>query len=138
MDKRKKKKIRLGGSFTIEERHRIINEYLKGGILKSELWMKYAGHSDEHGCILRWMRKLGYASGYKKEIQPKSVILYEYPPGTFLKKKKSTDPKELQKEIEQLRRELEDSKLKVEGYEIMIDIAEKEFKIPIRKKPDTK
>ena len=134
----KKKKIRLGGSFTIEERHRIINEFLKGGILKSELWMKYAGHSDEHGCILRWMRQLGYASKYEKEIQPKSVILYEYPPGIKVKKKYSTDTKELQKKIELLEKQLESEKLKVEGYEIMIDIAEKELKIPIRKKSDTK
>lgn len=64
--------------------------------------------------------------------------MYEYPPGTPLKKIKSTDPKELEKKIHQLQKELEDAKLKVEGYEIMIDIAEKEFKIPIRKKSDTK
>ena len=38
MDKTKKSKIRLGGSFTIEERHRIINEYLQGGISAGKVW----------------------------------------------------------------------------------------------------
>jgi transposase len=30
------------------------------------------------------------------------------------------------------------AQLKAEGYEIMIEIAEKELNVPIRKKPDTK
>jgi hypothetical protein len=44
----------------------------------------------------------------------------------------------LEDEVKRLRRELELEKLRSEGLEIMIDIAEKEFKIPIRKKPGAK
>ena len=47
-------------------------------------------------------------------------------------------PEELQQEILQLHKQLEITQLKAEGYELMIEIAEKELKIPIRKKFDTK
>jgi len=43
-----------------------------------------------------------------------------------------------QQQIELLRKELEDAKLLAEGYRRMIEIAESELKIPIRKKPNTK
>ncbi|MEM9338982.1 MAG: hypothetical protein AAGA66_09660 [Bacteroidota bacterium] len=48
------------------------------------------------------------------------------------------DESELLAKIKKLERELEDSKLKQEGYRSMIEIAEKTFKIPIRKKSGTK
>ena len=41
-------------------------------------------------------------------------------------------------EIAALKKELEDAKLLAEGYRRMIEIAEQELKIPIRKKPNTK
>ncbi|MGN6266581.1 MAG: hypothetical protein ACTHM5_12945 [Ginsengibacter sp.] len=43
-----------------------------------------------------------------------------------------------QQQIELLKKELEDAKLQAEGYRRMIEIAESELKIPIRKKPNTK
>jgi hypothetical protein len=45
---------------------------------------------------------------------------------------------ELQKKIKQLEQQLLDSQLKEEAYRRMIDIAEKELKVSIRKKPNTK
>jgi len=45
---------------------------------------------------------------------------------------------EEQKQIQLLKKELEDAKLLAEGYRRMIEIAENELKIPIRKKPNTK
>jgi len=44
----------------------------------------------------------------------------------------------LEQENARLRKELELAKLRIEGLEIMIDIAENELKIPIRKKPGAK
>ena len=43
-----------------------------------------------------------------------------------------------QEKIEFLKKELEDAKLLAEGYRRMIEIAESELKIPIRKKPNTR
>ena len=45
---------------------------------------------------------------------------------------------ELQNELIKLKKQLEEAQIKAEGYNLMIDYAEKEFKIPIRKKPNTK
>ena len=45
---------------------------------------------------------------------------------------------EEQQQIAQLKKELEDAKLLAEGYRRMIEIAESELNIPIRKKPNTK
>lgn len=72
-------------------------------------------------AVYKWVRR------YKTDIQPQSS-----PTG----KQEVQDPgkdsdKAKQKEIEEL-------KLKVAGLEMMIDIAEKELKIDIRKKPGTK
>ncbi|XWN34695.1 MAG: hypothetical protein ROO73_03710 [Roseivirga sp.] len=38
----------------------------------------------------------------------------------------------------ELREQLKKAQLKIEGYELMIQTAEEAFKIPIRKKSDTK
>lgn len=45
---------------------------------------------------------------------------------------------ELEKRIKKLERLLADEQLRSEAYQRIIDIAEKEFHIPIRKKPNTK
>lgn len=48
-------------------------------------------------------------------------------------------PIELQgQRIKELERLLEDEQLRSEAYRRMIDIAEKEYHVPIRKKPNTK
>ncbi len=46
--------------FSISERHSIIQEYLQTQCTKQSLWYKYTGQTEEHGQIVRWMRKLGY------------------------------------------------------------------------------
>jgi len=48
------------------------------------------------------------------------------------------DNDELQKRIKELERQLEDEKLRSEAYARMIEKAEKELKISIRKKTGTK
>ncbi|MEZ4880506.1 MAG: hypothetical protein R2801_10125 [Chitinophagales bacterium] len=60
----KKRQIILGQKsprdFTIEERKYIIEEYLRTGCKKRDIWEKYTGHKEEHGSLLKWMRQLGY------------------------------------------------------------------------------
>lgn len=46
--------------FTDPEKHLIIQEMLETKCTKQEVWAKYTGQKEEHGQILRWMRKLGY------------------------------------------------------------------------------
>ena len=83
------------------------------------------------------------------KIKGKSAILYwirkyEKSNSTFTVETKYTMPaqdentKELLLKIKQLERSLEDAVLKAEGFSKMIDIAERELKISIRKKYNTK
>ena len=45
---------------------------------------------------------------------------------------------QLKKRISELEKQLKDAELKAIAFSTMVDIAEKEFKIPIRKKLNTK
>ena len=139
MDKTKKQHIRTGGSLSWEEREAIIKEYLTGQYTKVELWKKYTGQDEEHGQILRWMRSLGYISNENSIERKKKFLSSPIQPAHILTTENNNqDPLELQKRIKELEKQLETAQLKAEGYELMIEIAEKELKIPIRKKSDTK
>jgi hypothetical protein len=116
--------------FTEPEKRKIIDEYLKGGRTKNEIWRLYTGQDFEHGHLLRWMRLLGYVNPTIKV----SGLSLPTMPGN----KPQPSVEELQKKIKQLEQQLLDSQLKEEAYKRMIDIAEKELKVSIRKKPNTK
>lgn len=139
MEKSKNPGIRTGGSLSMQERKDLIEEYLTGQYSKVEIWKKYTGQNEEHGQILKWMRAYGYISNEKSNERPKKILTLRQP--AFLAMDtddKDLNPEELKKRIKELEKELQTAQLKAEGYEIMIEIAEKELKIPIRKKSDTK
>jgi hypothetical protein len=121
---------RSASSISEAERREIIEEYLKGGRTKADIWRQYTGNYEEHGAITKWMRRLGYL----ERIPPPKVYLPSMPPTN----KPQSSVEELQHKIKQLERQLLDSQLKEEAYRRMIDIAEKELKVSIRKKPNTK
>lgn len=127
--------VRHGGELSLSERHELIKEYLLGGYTKREIWLKYTGQREEHGCILRWMRMYGYIDDEVKR-RPNFASSVNYLP--MDSKNEDLDRSKLQARIKELERQLEDAKLKEEGYRTMIELAEKTFKIPIRKKSDTK
>lgn len=124
------KQTRASSSIRESERREIIEEYLKGGKTKVEIWRQYTGQSEEHGQLVRWMRQLGYL----EKALPSRPLSLPIMPGN----KPQPSIEELQKKINQLERQLLDSQLKEEAYRRMIDIAEKELKVSIRKKPNTK
>lgn len=135
MDKNKNRGIGSARNLSISERHLMINDYLSGGYTKQEIWQKYTGQQHEHGGLLRWMKKYGYADeGIKR--RPTFISSANYLP--MDSKYDDLDKSQLQAKIKELERQLEDAKLKEEGYRTMIEIAENTFKIPIRKKSDTK
>jgi hypothetical protein len=128
------RETRPSSAISESERREIIEEYLKGGRTKKEIWQHYTGKTEEHGQIIRWMRQLGYLE--------KSVSLRPLPLRPLSLPMPNSKPQpsveELQKKIKQLEQQLLDSQLKEEAYRRMIDIAEKELKVSIRKKPNTK
>jgi len=58
MDKKIVKKS--GKYFTQEDQHSIIQDMISNGLSKKEIWKKYTGQEEEHGQLLRLMKKLGY------------------------------------------------------------------------------
>jgi len=124
--------------FSDSEKVKIIEEYLSSHITKVDIWRKYTGHREEHGSLLKWMRRLGYAD------KPRYSVLYppltQFAPTTLESTSDISNltPEEYQKKIKDLEKQLHDAQVKAEGYNLMIDIAERDFKIPIRKKSDTK
>jgi hypothetical protein len=139
MDKTKNRQTRTGGSISWEEREAMIKEYLTGNYTKVELWQKYTGHTEEHGELLRWMRALGYISNEKSDERNNKYIIWRQQAAyTLNKEKHDKDPVALERRINELEKQLETAQLKAEGYALMIEIAEKELKIPIRKKSGTK
>lgn len=139
MKRQKAQKTRSIGSLSWAEREEMIKEYLLGNYSKVEIWKKYTGQSVEHGKMLQWMRMLGYSDKIENPIKrhlSSGFTRQELP--ILATKDNPQDPSDLQKRIKELERQLENAQLKAEGYELMIEIAEKELKIPIRKKSDTK
>lgn len=138
MKKNKEQRIRKGSSLSMEERHELIREFLTGNFTKRELWQRYTGQPTEHGQILRWMENYGYLSRDKSSIHRRDFIVNPLVLNSLSKEQKDLNPEELQKRIKELEKQLESAQLQAEGYKLMIEIAEKELKIPIRKKSGTK
>ncbi len=139
MDKQKNELMRSGRSISWEERETIVKVYLAGGYTKQQIWKMYTGGEEEHGQLLQWMRKLGYVKAEDAKNSISRIAgheLYLQKKDNLSTKSKPTTerPEDLQKRIKELEKALETANLRAEGYELMIDIAEKELNIPIRKK----
>lgn len=127
--------------FTDSEKHHIIQELLSSGCTKREIWEKYTGQEEEHGQLLRWMKQLGYDTSVKTR-RPNFTIENNV---NMAKKEKTNQQSiddfemlQLKKRIAALESQLKDAEMKAILFSTMVDIAEKEFNIPIRKKYNTK
>jgi transposase len=121
--------------YPLDFKHAVIKEYLAGGIGKKPLLRKYDIRIADG--ITRWMRQLGYV-----EVPAKDRYLPSTKPLSLPSKKpnKATSTASISQEqrIKELERLLEDEQLRSEAYRRIIEIAEKDLNIPIRKKSDTK
>ncbi len=132
-----KKIIQKAARFHTEtEKHQIIQEFLAGQNTKTEIFEKYTGIRGEHGQILKWMLQLGYDTTKKPNIVTNSHSVSKKKAGN--KEDETFENLQLKKRIVELERQLKDAELKAIAFSTMVDIAEKEFKIPIRKKLNTK
>ena len=128
--------------FSEPEKHFIIQELLSTKCTKAQIWEKYTGQLEEHGQLLRWMKQLGYNTSIKTRrpnFDTKTTVM--------AKKQVSQEVKsgfddfetlQLKKRIAELEKKLKDADMKAIAYSTMVDVAEKEFNIPIRKKYNTK
>lgn len=126
--------------FSTAERHQIIQEMISSGCTKRDIWEKYTGRPEEHGQLLRWMRELGYNDDLpmrrlnfveNNRVMVKKKTIVVTPDDSF-------ENLQLKKRISELEFQLKDSEMKAIAFSTMIDIAEKQFNIPIRKKVNTK
>jgi transposase-like protein len=114
-------------------KRKVIEEYLVGGVSFRALMRKYKIGASSG--IQRWMKKFGYACVSGPSLLVKFASLTS---PDLTKKIDLKSERELLKKIKELEHQLEDEKLRSEMYARIIDKAEKELKIPIRKKPNTK
>ena len=125
--------------FREEEKRMIIEDYLQSGLSKKAIWEKYTGSQSEHGLILYWMYKYGYISDHKEKsvtFTPKNRTM-----SSKNQKQESVSDFEhlqLQKRIIDLEKQLQESEMKSIAWQTMIEIAERELNISIKKKFNTK
>lgn len=115
-------------------RRKVIEEYLTSNVSKMFLLRKY-GIKMKSG-IQRWMKLYGYEDN-KQPV----IIKFNAVRSHALIRRMNTgkaNKKQLEEKIKELERQLEDEKLRSEAYQRIIEKAEKELKVPIRKKPNTK
>lgn len=116
-------------------REQMVKEYLSGNYTKAEIWRKYTGAKTETGQILRWIKKLGYLS---EERSKYPANFSSKPPKLLENSHDQKDSWAMERRIKELEESLKMAEVRAEGLELMIEVAEDEWKIPIRKKSDTK
>ncbi len=109
----------------------VIEEYLTTKCNKMDLLRKYNIHFKS--AIQTWMRKLGYEDTHRPQ-----KLKFDGTLPLTVPMSKTENTHELQKRIQELEQQLQDEKLRSEAYLRIIDKAEKELKIPIKKKLSTK
>ena len=110
--------------FKESDKREATQKYLTGSHSKAELTREY---SVSYTGLDRWIEKYGpefFSSGKLDESLPLDKSSMSKP----------TSDKDLEKRVKELEKQLELSNLKAELLESMIDIAEEELKIKIRKK----
>lgn len=111
--------------FTDELAYQIVQEYLTTDISQSELQKKY--NFGGKGNIYRWMRKFGVSKPDTEQLKLNRVMTRE--------KESNPRERELELKISKLEDALQREKFKASALNTLIDVAERDLKIEIRKKP---
>jgi len=114
--------------FSEEVKLKSVKMYLLEGVPKVKI-IRWAGVT--FGGLDKWINKYGeriLSENYPQEID--SLVSSEL----VMSQTKSKDPEDLHRQIQELQKQLERANLKVSLLETMIDIAENDLHIPIRKK----
>ncbi len=122
--------------YSLEVKHQVCKDHVENGLSLRECVDKYS--LSNHSLVHDWLRQLGYIAGINRRPRSAYIGIENFKSLPDKLKKKNTPLSQEQQQIEFLKKELEDAKLLAEGYRRMIEIAEAELKIPIRKKPNTR
>ena len=121
--------------YSFELKHQICKDHIDNGLSLRDCVEKY--NLSSHSLVHDWLRQLGYIGGVNRRTRSAYIGIENFK-SLPDKPKKNRPLTPEQQQIELLKKELEDAKLQAEGYRRMIEIAESELKIPIRKKLNTK
>jgi len=114
--------------FTDDFQMQVVQEYLTTDISQEELKKKYNFKGNNN--IYRWMRKFDLSKPNEEQIELHRAMTKE--------SQKSFSEQQLELEVKKLEEELKRERLKTLALNTMINIAERELKIDIRKKPGAK
>ncbi len=111
-----------------DEKLAVVQEYMTTSASLPELKSKYGFKGD--GNIYHWMRKFGLKTPTEGEIKLNNAMSKE--------KDKTPQERSLEAENKKLKQELEYEKLRTLALTTLIDVAERDLKIDIRKKRGAK
>jgi len=114
--------------FTDEQKLKIVHEWLNTDVILKDLKKKYGIVGNDH--LYHWMCKFGLSKPRQKSIKDHTSMSKE----TVQMDKE----KQLELKVRQLEKDLEFEKLRTHALDKMIDIAERDLKISIRKKSGTR
>jgi len=100
----------------------VVKRVATGELTKEQARLEY--NIGGNSSILEWMKKFGYCSDPDIHLP-------------MAKSHEKSDPEQLKKKVRQLEKQLQNERLRSEFYQTMIDVAERELGISIRKKSDT-
>lgn len=112
-----------------EFKMQVVHEYLNSDLSQKELLEKYSitGASN----ITNWMRKFGFETPFGPFVKRHTTTMSKLD-------KKTPQELALEARIQELEKALKFEKLRSLALDTMIEVAEEQLKISIRKKPGTK
>ena len=117
-----------GNRFPDDFKLQVVQDYLSTDISQEELKKKYNFSGNNN--IYNWMRKFGLSKPSEEQIKLHQFMSKE--------KQKSTLEQELELKIKKLEDDLKREQFRTMALNTMIDIAERELKVDIRKKSGAK
>lgn len=119
---------RTQDKFSDDLKRKIVEEYVTTNQSQRDLIRKY--NIRGNGSINYWMRTFDISKPTQQEIDIQLIMKKE--------SNKTKREQELEAENEQLKKDLETERFRTKALNKMIDIIERDLKIPVRKKPGTK
>lgn len=114
--------------FTDEFKLKVVQEYLDTDVSQCELMKKY--NIGGTNCITNWMRKFGLKSPSQEQIELQRTMVKQIEQTPY--------ERELEAKVKKLEQQLDYEQLRTLALDTMIDIAERDLKISIRKKSGAK
>jgi transposase len=114
--------------YTDEFKFEVVQEYLQTAQSAQDILRKY--HLGGNSNITSWMRKFGIEPPSDQQIATQQTMAKQV--------EKTRYEKELEAKVQKLQQELEHEQLRTLALNTLIDVAERDLKISIRKKAGAK